>query len=501
MQKSPIAVTNSSSPTGTAGLSVAFDLPTQIGYDSDRPMALGEVGKVGVAIDSIEDMERLFAGIPLDQNFHLDDHQRDGEHSACALRRRRPPRRRRCQASSPAPCRTTSSRSTLRAEPTSIPFATPCASSPTSSPGPASTCPSGTPSPSPATTCARRDRPPRRRSPSPWPTASPTSRLPSTRASTSTASPRDSPSSSTRTTIFSRRSPSSAAARRIWAGIMRDHFGAKNPRSWMLRFHTQTAGSTLTAQQPENNIVRTAIQALSAVLGGTQSLHTNGYDEALALPTEEAARIALRTQQIIAIESGVANTIDPFAGSYYVESLTNEIEQQARCLFRPHRQPRRHAARHRARLGAAGDPERRLRIPARRRHRRSHRRRRQPLHPRRRTATSPSSASTKPSRRKQVERLRALRARRDPNRWQSSLNLIRDHARSGANLMPAILEAVESYATVGEIAVDPSRSLRRISRNRRRLTTERLTGSTACPKKPDPPPKHPLVRFTPQQEA
>ena len=119
------------------------------------------------------------------------------------------------------------------------------------------------------------------------------------------------------------------AARRMWARIMREQFGAKNPRSWMLRFHTQTAGSSLTAQQPENNIVRTALQALAAVLGGTQSLHTNSYDEALALPTEQSVRVALRTQQIIAYESGVAQTVDPLAGSYYVESLTNEIEKHA----------------------------------------------------------------------------------------------------------------------------------------------------------------------------
>ena len=119
------------------------------------------------------------------------------------------------------------------------------------------------------------------------------------------------------------------AARRMWARIMREKFGAKSQKSWMLRFHTQTAGSSLTAQQPENNIVRTALQALSAVLGGTQSLHTNSFDEALALPTEQSARIALRTQQIIAYESGVAQTVDPIAGSYYVESMTNEIEKRA----------------------------------------------------------------------------------------------------------------------------------------------------------------------------
>src|SRR5450432_2213487 len=119
------------------------------------------------------------------------------------------------------------------------------------------------------------------------------------------------------------------AARRMWARIMCEQFQAKNPRSWMLRFHTQTAGSTLTAQQPENNIVRTALQAMAAVLGGTQSLHTNSFDEALALPTEQAARIALRSQQIVAYESGVPNSVDPLAGSYFIESLTGEIEERA----------------------------------------------------------------------------------------------------------------------------------------------------------------------------
>src|SRR5262249_15226118 len=124
------------------------------------------------------------------------------------------------------------------------------------------------------------------------------------------------------------------AARRIWARTMKERFGAKNPRSWMCRFHTQTAGVSLTAQQPYNNVVRTALQALAAVLGGTQSLHTNSLDEALALPTEEAATIALRTQQIIAHESGVVNTPDPLGGSYFVEKLTSEIEEEALEYFR-----------------------------------------------------------------------------------------------------------------------------------------------------------------------
>ena len=150
--------------------------------------------------------------------------------------------------------------------------------------------------------------------------------------STSTRSGRGCRSSSTRTTTSWKRVAKFRAARRLWARIMRDRFGATNPRALKLRFHTQTAGCTLTAQQPDNNIVRVALQALAAVLGGTQSLHTNSRDEALGLPTEEAARIALRTQQIIAHESGVANTIDPFAGSYVIERLTTRSRRaRASC--------------------------------------------------------------------------------------------------------------------------------------------------------------------------
>jgi hypothetical protein len=170
------------------------------------------------------------------------------------------------------------------------------------------------------------------------------------------------------------------AARRMWARIMREHFKAKNPRSWMLRFHTQTAGSTLTAQQPENNIVRTAIQALAAVLGGTQSLHTNSYDEALALPTEQAARIALRTQQVIAYESGAAQTVDPLAGSYYIESLTNEIEKRAAEYLGKIEVHGRNVEGDRARFRATGNSERRVRISAGGRSRRGGRRRSEPLH-------------------------------------------------------------------------------------------------------------------------
>jgi methylmalonyl-CoA mutase N-terminal domain/subunit len=241
------------------------------------------------------------------------------------------------------------------------------------------------------------------------------------------------------------------AARRMWARIMREHFGAKNPKSWMLRFHTQTAGSTLTAQQPENNIVRTALQALSAVLGGTQSLHTNSFDEALALPTEQSARIALRTQQIIGYESGVPQTVDPLAGSYYIETLTNEIEKRAaeylgkievlggmlKAIERGFvQQEIQNAAYEYQRAVDRGEAvvvgvnrfelEEEKPIPIQR-----------------------IDGSLEP---KQVERLRALRGRRDRGAWEASLSAVEGAARSGENLMPKILAAVEAYATVGEIS-------------------------------------------------
>jgi methylmalonyl-CoA mutase N-terminal domain/subunit len=241
------------------------------------------------------------------------------------------------------------------------------------------------------------------------------------------------------------------AARRVWARIMRDHFQAENPRSLMLRFHTQTAGSTLTAQQPENNIVRTAIQALSAVLGGTQSLHTNGYDEALALPTEEAARIALRTQQIIATESGVANTIDPFAGSYYVESLTNDLEKQARTYLE-----RIDALGGMLRAIERGWVQQEIQSAAYDYQRAVDSGQATVVGVNRFTREDeppiPIQRIDEDLERRQMERLRALRARRDEARWQSSLDSVKKNARNGQNLMPAILEAVESYATVGEIA-------------------------------------------------
>jgi methylmalonyl-CoA mutase N-terminal domain/subunit len=241
------------------------------------------------------------------------------------------------------------------------------------------------------------------------------------------------------------------AARRMWARIMREHFKAQNPRSWMLRFHTQTAGSTLTAQQPENNIVRTALQALAAVLGGTQSLHTNSYDEALALPTEQAARIALRTQQIVAYESGVPQTIDPLAGSYYIESLTNEIETRANAYL-----DKIEALGGMIRALESGYVQQEIQNAAYEYQQQVDREEAVVVGVNRFEVEEekpiPIQRIDESLERKQVERLRALRSRRDSSVWEGSLRRIEEAARSGANLMPHILVAVETNATVGEIS-------------------------------------------------
>jgi methylmalonyl-CoA mutase N-terminal domain/subunit len=240
------------------------------------------------------------------------------------------------------------------------------------------------------------------------------------------------------------------AARRIWAHEMRETFGAKNPRSWWLRFHTQTAGCSLTAQQPENNIVRTAIQALAAVLGGTQSLHTNSMDEALALPGEKAVHVALRTQQIIAHESGVTNTVDPLAGSYFVESMTNRMEAEAYDYFR--------------RIEALGGVipalevgffQREIAEAAFRYQREIDTHRRvvvgvndyvadEPL-------TIPLLAMDPEGERRHLERLNRVRRERDNRAVEERLSSLENAARGNGNLMYPILDAVRAYATLGEI--------------------------------------------------
>ena len=435
---------------GTAGLSVAFDLPTQIGYDSDDPMSLGEVGKVGVAIDSIEDMERLFGGIPLDkistsmtinatasillalyiavarrtgvdfknlsgtvQNDILKEYIARGTYIYPIRHAMRIVTDMFAWANEHTPEWNTISISGYHMREAGS----------TAAQEIAFTLANGMTYVQAAVDAG---------------------------LDIDCFAPRLSFFFNAHNTFFEEVAKF-RGARRLWARIMRERFGAKNPRSWMLRFHTQTAGSTLTAQQPENNIARTTIQALSAVMGGTQSLHTNGYDEALALPTEEAARIALRTQQIIAGESGAANTIDPFAGSYYVESLTNDLERQAqtyldrldalggmlRAIERGWVQQEIQSAAYE--YQRAIDSGQATVVGVNR-------------FSREEEPSIPLQRIDETLERRQVERVRALRAGRDKARWQASLDQVLDAARGGQNLMPAILEAVESYATVGEIA-------------------------------------------------
>ena len=232
---------------------------------------------------------------------------------------------------------------------------------------------------------------------------------------------------------------------------MRERFQARDPRSWMFRFHTQTAGSTLTAQQPNVNIVRVTLQALAAVLGGTQSLHTNARDEALALPTENSALLALRTQQILAAETGVANTIDPLAGSYVIEKLTDEIETKAQEYL-----AKIDAMGGMVRAIESGYPQREIQQSAYEYQQSIERGDRIVIGVNRfveETRAVPPLLRIDPEiERTQVERLVALRARRDAARVKATLDAVEQAARSNGNLMPAILDAVKSYATVGEIS-------------------------------------------------
>ena len=435
---------------GTTGLSVAFDLPTQIGFDSDHPLAAGEVGKVGVAIDSIEDVERLLDGIDLTkistsmtinatasillalyvavarrkgadirklsgtvQNDILKEYIARGTYIYPVARAMRIVTDVFAWANEYVPEWNSISISGYHMREAGA----------TAVQEVAFTLANGN-----AYVQAAVDA----------------------GLDVDVFGPRISFFFNAHSN-FLEEVAKFRAARRMWAHIMREKFGAKNPRSWMLRFHTQTAGSTLTAQQPENNIVRTAIQAMAAVLGGTQSLHTNSYDEALALPTEQAARIALRTQQIIAYESGAPQTIDPLAGSYYIESLTNEIEKRAaeylgkievmggmlKAIERGFVQQEIQNAAYEYQQQVDNEEsivvgvnrfevEEEKAIPIQR------------IDPRLEA--------------KQIERLRALRARRDAGPWKTALAGVEEAARSGANVMPKIVAAVDANATVGEIS-------------------------------------------------
>jgi methylmalonyl-CoA mutase N-terminal domain/subunit len=441
---------------GTMGLSVAFDLPTQIGLDSDHPMAMGEVGKVGVAIDSIEDMERLFEGINLEKistsmTINATASILLALYIAVAKR----------QGSDVRKLQGTVQNDVLKEYIARGTYIYPIryamrivtdlfAYTNQHVPEWNTISISGYHMREAGSTAVQEVA----------------FTLANGMAYVQAAidaglevdhfAPRLSFFFACHSN-FLEEVAKFRAARRMWARIMQEHFGAKNPRSLMLRFHTQTGGVTLTAQQPEINIVRTALQALAAVLGGTQSLHTNSFDEALALPTEEAVRIALRTQQIIAYESGVANSVDPLGGSYYVESLTNQIEQRAReyldkidamggmlkAIERGYVQAEIQNAAYD--FQQAVDRLETVVVGVNR------------------FATDESTSvplyrGDEALERRQVERLRALRARRNQQQSTAALQAIEDAARSGENLMPRIIHAVESFCTVGEI----SDSLRKV---------------------------------------
>jgi methylmalonyl-CoA mutase N-terminal domain/subunit len=435
---------------GTTGLSVAFDLPTQIGLDSDNPLAMGEVGKVGVAIDSIEDMMRLFHGINLEAistsmtinatasillALYIVTAQRTGrdirklsgtvqndvlkEYIARGTYIYPPAQAMRIitdifsYANKNVPEWNTISISGYHMREAGC----------TAVQEVAFTLSNGM-----------------------------------TYVQAAIDAGLDVDKFAPRLSFFFNAHSNFLeevakyrAARRMWARIMRDHFGAKNAKSWMLRFHTQTAGSTLTAQQPENNIVRTALQAMAAVLGGTQSLHTNSFDEALALPTEQSARIALRTQQIIAYESGAPQTIDPLAGSYYVESLTNQIEAGARnyidkieamggtlkAIERGFIQQEIQNAAYECQRAVDHKEAIVVGVNA------FQLDEEKPI---------PLQRIDEALERKQVERVRALRAKRDQAKWLAARKQVEETARGAGNLMPVIVEAVEANATVGEIS-------------------------------------------------
>ena len=435
---------------GTTGLSVAFDLPTQIGYDSDDEIALGEVGKVGVAIDTLADMETLFDGIPLDKvstsmTINASASVLLAMYVAVAEK----------QGITPDKLNGTIQNDILKEYIARGTYIFP--------PRPSLRLISDI-----FAYCT--EQVPR------WNTISISGyhireagstagqeigfTLANAIAYIQTAldaglkiddfGPRLAFFFAAHTELLEEVAKF-RAARRLYARIMRERFGAEDPKSWMLRFHTQTGGVTLTAQQPDNNIVRVTLQALAAVLGGTQSLHTNSKDEALALPSEDAVTVALRTQQIIAFESGVASTVDPLGGSYYVESLTDQLESEAQELIDQIE-----------RLGGVvpaieqGWIQRKIEESAYRLGQEIERKERLTV------GVNQFQSDAAPQidllrvdegvRDRQVEKLRRVKADRDEAEVQRRLTALTEAARGSDNLMPPILDAVRAYASVGEIS-------------------------------------------------
>jgi methylmalonyl-CoA mutase N-terminal domain/subunit len=435
---------------GVNGLSVAFDLPTQIGYDSDHPLAAGEVGRVGVAIDSIDDMATLFDGIPLDRvstsmTINATAIILLSLYIAVAKRQGVPLKSLSGTVQNDVLKEYVARGTYIYPPQASLRLVTDIFA------------------------FCEREVPQ-------WNTISISGYHIREAGSTAIqevaftfanaiayfeaaiAAGLDVNAFGQRVSFFFNAHNNFLeevakfrAARRLWARLMRERFGATHPRAMQLRFHTQTAGSTLTAQQPDNNIVRVALQALSAVMGGTQSLHTNGRDEALALPTEDSARIALRTQQIIAFESGVANTVDPFAGSYHIETLTNEIEAGVRDLLE--------------RIDATGGTlaaiesgyiQRQIQDSAYKAQLAVDAGEAVVVGVNRYTTDEPDRIEVfslaAELEEQQRARVQAVRAERDAAGWKTAVAAVAQAAAGTDNLVPAIVAAVEAGATVGEIA-------------------------------------------------
>jgi methylmalonyl-CoA mutase N-terminal domain/subunit len=434
---------------GTTGLSVAFDLPTQIGYDSDAPESLGEVGKVGVAIDTLADMETLFSGIPLDK---VSTSMTINASAAVLLAMYIAVAEK--QGVTPQQLEGTIQNDVLKEYVARGTYIFPPKPSLRIVSDIFAYCTKNVPN---------------------WNTISISGYH--IREAGSTAgqevgftladaigyvdtaiaaglqvddfAPRLAFFFAAHTDLLEEVAKF-RAARRLYARIMKERFGAKNPKSWMLRFHTQTGGVTLTAQQPDNNVVRVTLQALAAVLGGTQSLHTNSKDEALALPTEASVTVALRTQQIVAFESGVTNTIDPLAGCYYVEKLTDQIEEEAMGYIRKIDE-----------LGGV--------VPAieqgyiQKQIEESAYRYGQSIEKNERVIVGVNKFQSDKATpmdlmrideqvaRNQVAHLTAVKAKRDPKQVQKTLAAVEQAARGKDNLMPPILDAVRAYASIGEI--------------------------------------------------
>jgi methylmalonyl-CoA mutase, N-terminal domain len=434
---------------GQTGLSTAFDMPTLMGYDSDHPRSLGEVGREGVAIDSLADMERLFEGIPLAEVSTSMTINAPAAmllaFYACVGEQ---------QGASPAELRGTIQTDILKEYIAQKEWIFPPEPSMRLVTDMVEFCAREMPKWHPISISGYHIR---------EAGSNAIQELAFTLADgfayvdaaiergldVDDFAPRLSFFFNAHIDFFEEIAKY-RAARRIWARELREKYGAKNPRSWLMRFHTQTAGVSLTAQQPEVNIVRTALEAMAAVLGGTQSLHTNSFDEALALPTEDAVRIALRTQQVIAHETGAVNTIDPLGGSYYLEDLTNRLEAEAYDYFERI-----------AKLGGV--------VPAieqnffQREIADASFRYQHEIEQQQRIVVGVNryELEDEPAveilridpalEDKQIERVRSLRARRDSAAVESALSRLKQAADAGENLMPQLIDASKAYVTLGEM--------------------------------------------------